>query len=206
MELKIEKLIIGPVETNAYVVVNEQKRVLIIDPSSGCEELLLLISEKQYIPEAIVLTHGHFDHVMGIPEMVDKFPDLPVYIHPNEKVMLTHPEMNGSPLIGMNWTYNGAVNDLKEGSVTIGSFDMQVIAVPGHSIYGCALLFDRHCVCGDILFAGSVGRSDLPGGNGPLLIKGIREKLLPLPEDTIVYPGHGGRTTIGREKRSNPYL
>jgi glyoxylase-like metal-dependent hydrolase (beta-lactamase superfamily II) len=88
----------------------------------------------------------------------------------------------------------------------IGGFDLTVFHIPGHTPGGCALLFENNCFSGDVLFAGSIGRSDLPGGNGPALIAGIKKKLFPLPDATIVYPGHGGKTTIAREKRSNPYL
>jgi glyoxylase-like metal-dependent hydrolase (beta-lactamase superfamily II) len=206
VDVNIEKVITGPIETNSYVVVNDKKKALIIDPSSGCDELISLINQKKYIPEAIIITHGHFDHHLGIGEILKAFPGVPIYINEKEQVMLRNADLNGSMMIGWKWEYKGPLNTLDEGDTTIGSFSMKVIAVPGHSPYGCAILIGKQCICGDILFAGSVGRSDLGGGNGPLLIQGIKEKLLTLADDTIVYPGHGGRTTIGREKRLNPYL
>jgi glyoxylase-like metal-dependent hydrolase (beta-lactamase superfamily II) len=206
MIITVERVITGPIETNTYIVINDKSHVLIVDPSSGCDELLSLIKRKNYLPEAVILTHGHFDHHIGLTEILNVFPDLTVYINLKEIFMVTNPEMNGSHMIGVNWKYTGKLCGLDEGHATIGSFEFDVIAVPGHSPNGCAFLFGNHCICGDILFAGSIGRSDLPGGDGELLVEGIKEKLLTLPDETIVCPGHGGRTTIGREKRLNPYL
>ncbi|MBN1604480.1 MAG: MBL fold metallo-hydrolase [Chitinispirillaceae bacterium] len=206
MDVFIEKFVTGPIETNSYMVTNSEKSVLIVDPSSGCEELISVVKKHQYIPEGIIITHGHFDHIIGIDEILKAFPGTAVYVHRKEQVMLRNADLNGSVMIGWRWEYKGPVSDLEEGDVRIGSFDLKVVAVPGHSPWGCALLFEKVCLCGDILFAGSVGRSDLSGGNGQLLVQGIKEKLLTLPDDTVVYPGHGGRTTIGREKRLNPYL
>lgn len=206
MEVTIEKVVTGPIETNSYLVVNNEKKSLIIDPSSGCEELISVIHQNHYIPEAIIITHGHFDHHLGINEVLKAFPGIPIYIHHKEQVMLRNADLNGSVMIGWRWEYKGPLNTLEEGDVHIGSFALKVIAVPGHSPWGCALLIGKHCLCGDILFAGSIGRSDLGGGDGELLVQGIKEKLMTLPDDTVIYPGHGGRTTIGREKRLNPYL
>ncbi len=206
MEVFIKKVVTGPIETNSYLVINNGKSVLIVDPSYGCEELISDVKQNHYIPDGIIITHGHFDHIMGIDEILKAFPGTAVYMHQKEQVMLRNADLNGSLMIGVRWEYKGAVQNLEEGDIRIGSFDLKVVAVPGHSPCGCAILFDKACLCGDILFAGSVGRSDLPGGNGQLLVQGIKEKLLPLPDDTVVYPGHGGRTTIGREKRLNPYL
>jgi glyoxylase-like metal-dependent hydrolase (beta-lactamase superfamily II) len=206
MSVNIERIVAGPIDTNAWIVYNDDKKCFIVDPSSGCEEILGFIKEKNLNPESIIITHSHFDHILGIPEIIKCYPDLKLYVHPKEALLLKRSDLNGSYMIGMDFTYDKPVIDLTEGPMTIGSFPLTVLVVPGHSPAGCAVLIDKYCICGDILFAGSIGRSDLPGGNGELLVKGIREKMLVLPDDTVVCSGHGGRTTIGREKKENPFL
>lgn len=206
MTVSVLKFVTGPIETNTYLVYNEEKRCFIVDPSSGCEKLLKVIRDESLIPESIILTHGHFDHMLGVPEVQKEFPNVLLYVHPSEKQMLQDPEYNGAVLIGSTFTYTGDTHDLVEGEMEIGSFKVQVIAVPGHSPWGIALYLEKYLFCGDILFAGSIGRSDFAGGNQALLVEGIKTKLLVLPDETIVCPGHMGRSTIGREKKSNPFL
>lgn len=206
MTLRVEKFITGPIETNTYLVIDDTKNGMIIDPSADCSELLDLIKGENVIPDSIVITHGHFDHWLGIEEVLSVYPQLKVYMNPDEVVMLRRPEFNGSYMIGAGFSYNGEISDITEDTKQIGAFPVRVFVIPGHSPAGVALLIDKYLLCGDILFAGSIGRSDLQGGNEISLIRGIREKLMCLPDDTVVCPGHGGRTTIAREKRSNPYL
>ena len=205
MEIEIARFVTGPIETNSYVISNA-KKACVIDPSSDCNAVLAHIDSAALIVEAIVLTHGHFDHVLGIPEILDRFPSAPVWIHPDDRPLLTKADYNGSFLIGRTYTYTGPLQELSEETQRIGSFECRVLHVPGHTPGGCALIFEGHCFSGDSLFAGSVGRSDFDYSDGPLLIKSIKEKLFNLPDTTIVYPGHGGRTTIGREKRLNPFV
>jgi glyoxylase-like metal-dependent hydrolase (beta-lactamase superfamily II) len=152
------------------------------------------------------LTHAHFDHVLGVPEILEEYPATPVWVHRGDRALIAKSESNGAFLIGQDFTYNGPLQDLTESTKRIGSFDCTVFHVPGHTPGGCALVFGAHCLSGDSLFAGSVGRTDFEYGDSELLLKNIKEKLLVLPEATVVYPGHGGRTTIGREKRLNPFL
>jgi glyoxylase-like metal-dependent hydrolase (beta-lactamase superfamily II) len=206
MSISVERFVTGPIETNTYVVIHSSRECLIIDPSSGLDEVLSLIRDEQLQPQAIVITHGHFDHIAGIPEILNDFPQLPVYIHPDERTMLTDPMHNMSFMIGEMFRYDGPISDLNEGPFSIGSITGTVYLVPGHSPGGCALLAGNYLLCGDILFAGSVGRTDFPGGNQELLISGIEKKLMVLDDETVVCPGHGGRSTIGRERRMNPYI
>ena len=207
MNITVELFVTGPIETNTYAVVDEDsKECLIVDPSSGLDEVFSLINEEKLKPTAIVITHGHFDHIGGIPELIARFPSLPVYIHPEEKNMLTDPMHNMSVMMGEYFSYNGPITDLNEGPVTIGRFTGTVFVIPGHSPAGCALLIDKYLLCGDILFAGSIGRTDFPGGDQEQLVDGIRKKLLSLSDETVVCPGHMGRSTIGRERRMNPFL
>jgi hydroxyacylglutathione hydrolase len=204
--ISITRFITGPIETNTYLVSNDGKRCVIVDPASGCDELLRKIVVEKLIAEAIVLTHSHFDHITGIPELTDALGDLPVYVHASEARFLADAELNGSLWFGERFTFAGRTKELDEGKQQIGSFVFDVLWVPGHTPGGCALCIGNNCLCGDALFAGSIGRSDLPGGDGPLLIASIKKKLCALPDATVVWPGHGGRTTIGREKKSNPFL
>lgn len=210
MKLAITRFVTGPLETNTYVVAAGQKPALVIDPSSNCNELIGHLKSNKATVEAILLTHGHFDHLLGITEIRDYAPGAQVWVHPAEKPLLTNAEFNGSFMIGMAFSYPGPTCDLAEGLCTVGAYSFDVLYTPGHSPGGVAFVFregkETHCVSGDSLFAGSIGRYDFPGSDGALLLKNIKEKLLALPDDTVVYPGHGGRTTIGRERRLNPFL
>lgn len=206
MSVTVERFITGPIETNSYCVINDTKACLIVDPSNGIDEILNLIREEDLTPEGILITHGHFDHIGGIPEVTGAFPDLKVYIHADERIMLTNPSHNLSVMLGEHFSYNGVIEDIREGALRIGSFAGKTFVIPGHSPAGCAFLFDNYLLCGDILFAGSIGRTDFPGGNHELLIDGIRKKLMVLDDSITVCPGHMGRTTIGRERRMNPFI
>lgn len=206
MECAIERFPTGPLETNTYVVSDRRDACLVVDPSSGCGGVLARIAKEGLRVEAICLTHGHFDHLLGIEEITDRYPEAGVWVHPDERPLLRNPDYNGAVMIGSDFAYTEPTNDLHEGTMTIGAFTFTVLHVPGHSPGGCALVFDGDCLSGDALFAGSIGRTDFPGCDGGLLVQGIREKLFALPDDTVVWPGHGGRTTIGREKRLNPFV
>lgn len=207
MKVSIKKFVLGPLATNAYVVQDKDlSSCLIVDPSSECDELISFISNECATPGGILLTHGHFDHMLGIEELQARFPETTVFVHPNDRPMLQDSERNGSLMIQTRFDYYGVTQDLVEGEMEIGGVSFQVLHLPGHSPGGCAFLFETDCVCGDAVFAGSIGRTDLPGGDGSALISAIREKILTLPESVVLYPGHGGRTTVGREKRMNPFL
>lgn len=204
--LTIHRFVTGPIETNTWLVCNQQRKCFVVDPSSGCDELLGKIGDDRLSVESIILTHSHFDHILGIPELLAVMPQLPVYIHPVEINNLADEHRNGSVWFGRPFALSKPALPLSPGRQWIGSFEMEVIHVPGHTPGGCALVLDGYCFCGDALFAGSIGRSDLPGGNGPELLLAIKSGLCTLPDETVVCPGHGGRTTIGREKQSNPFL
>ncbi len=206
MPIEIKPFVTGPIETNTYVVWNEKKQCCVVDPSGGCKAVLKFIEDQSLVPGAIILTHGHFDHCIGIPEILAGFPEIPVWVHPQDADFLKRADYNGSFMVGLDFAYTGPLNYLTEGKMRIGGMECTVFHVPGHTPGGCALVFENHCLSGDSLFAGSVGRSDWEYGDGDLLIRAIKEKLVPLPEATVVHPGHMGRTTIGREKRMNPFL
>lgn len=211
MGISVRTFVTGPLETNTYVI-SKAPSCIVVDPSEGCDDPLRMIHREKMSVVAVLLTHCHFDHVLGIAEILAEYPAAAVWAHAAERSLLTNAEYNGSLLIGRPFVYNGPLSELSEGPRTIQGFSFDVLHVPGHSPGGCAFVFKNgeaaaaHCFSGDALFAGSIGRYDFPLSDGPLLIKSITEKLLTLPDDTIVHPGHGGRTTIGREKRMNPFL
>jgi hydroxyacylglutathione hydrolase len=206
MTITVERFVTGPIETNTYVVVNQLHECLIVDPSSECDEVIAFLMKERLEPNSIIITHGHFDHIIGIPEIIAHFPSAVTYIHPAERSSLTNPRHNMSIMLGLSFSYNGPVRDLTEGQFTVGNLSGQVYVIPGHSPGGCALHIDNYLFCGDILFPNGIGRTDFPGGDQTSLVAGIRSKLMQLADETIVCPGHGGRTTIGRERRLNHYL
>jgi glyoxylase-like metal-dependent hydrolase (beta-lactamase superfamily II) len=202
-----KKFVTGPIETNTYVIPNvDGGTCLIIDPAEGCGEVIAYLRKESLRPVAILLTHGHFDHIMGVSEIVDEYKDAQVYIHDNDKDKLASPTRNGSLLVGKEFTLTEKISPLTEGMTVIDGFEFKTLHVPGHTQGGCAFVFVDICFCGDTIFAGSIGRTDLPGGNFDQIISSIREKILTLPQETILCPGHGGRTSVDREMRMNPYL
>ncbi|MBD3321038.1 MAG: MBL fold metallo-hydrolase [Chitinivibrionales bacterium] len=206
MPITIKRFVAGPVETNCFVVFNGKPACCVVDPSSGCDEILAYIRGESLNVSAILLTHAHFDHCMGIEEIKEQFPDATVWVHPDEIRLLTTPHYNGSPMVGVHYSYTGPVRELHEGELVFDDITLTVLPVPGHSPGGCAFVLEDYCLPGDALFAGSIGRTDFTGGNFEQLITNIKTRLFALPDETIVFPGHGNRTTIGREKHRNPFL
>ncbi|ERP31619.1 MBL fold metallo-hydrolase [Chitinivibrio alkaliphilus] len=202
----IEKWSLGPLGTMGYVYHNG-KRGLIIDPSLHPQEMLAFIEASRITVEAILLTHGHFDHYLGIFEVHDALGPLPVYIHPQGRQLLQNPIMSGAEMVGEDLAYRGETVPVAEGPFSVGDFSFEVFHIPGHSPGGVAYYAPPYLFTGDILFCGAVGRTDFRGyGDHEALISGIRKKLLSLPDDTIILPGHGGGSSIGTEKANNPFL
>ncbi|MBS1261312.1 MAG: hypothetical protein MAG453_00633 [Calditrichaeota bacterium] len=205
--MDIVTLSVGDLETNGYLV-RDGDHAVVIDPGAEPERFVAGLEQWRCEPAAILLTHGHGDHIGAVAEMRERYPDAPVICHPADAPMLTDPELN----LGLHFAVPlsvGAPDRLIEDGDTVafGALKLRVIHIPGHTPGHVVFLHDGgHVFAGDTLFAGSIGRWDFPGGDGRALIDGIREKLLPLPDDTRVYPGHGPATTIGVEKRINPYL
>ncbi|MFW6220943.1 MAG: MBL fold metallo-hydrolase [Fibrobacterota bacterium] len=206
MGVMIDRFDVGPLQTNAFVVSDEEKNALIIDAPPQSAKIIDFLKLHRLNPIAILLTHAHFDHCMGITEIHEAFGTVPVYIQPNEKILLRNPDYNGSVMLGFSFVYHGATEDLKQGETSVGEFSFMVLEVYGHSPGGCAFLFENSCIVGDTLFAGSVGRTDFPGCDGTALLKNISEKIFTLPGNTIIYPGHGKSTTVEKEKKSNPFF
>ncbi len=207
--MKIEVFSIGIMAANSYLVSNEEtKEALFIDLGDCPDSLVDHIREEQLTIRAILLTHAHFDHIMGIKKFEETFP-VPVYVEAEDLPMMEDPVLNESTsYMAGGYSYEGAT-PVKDGDVLslIGQ-DFLVLHTPGHSPGSCCYYVAEEGVLfsGDTLFAESVGRSDFAGGDEQALLTGIREKLLTLPEETHVYPGHMGETTIGHEKQYNPFV
>ena len=206
MSYTIERYSAGPLDTNGYLII-EGDQCLIVDPSLNPHSLIFDIKEQMLTPVAIVLTHGHFDHFLGIYEIWETFDkEFPLYLHPDEKELISTKSWNGCDMIGDDRSYTGEFIPLEEGPIVIGPFTLEVYHTPGHTPGGVCLYDGLNCLTGDTLFAGSVGRSDWGYSDGKLLVKMIHEKLFTLPDSTIIWPGHAMRSTIGREKKFNPFI
>lgn len=206
--MRVEKFVTGIISTNCYLAVNEESNhAVIIDPAACPPSLLRYLAEEEIVLDAVLLTHAHFDHIMGIDGILEKY-QVPVYVHENDLEMLEDPQWNQSSVYTAGYTYSGA-ETVRDGQVlSLAGMCFQVIHTPGHTPGGCCYYVEDADVLfsGDTLFQASVGRTDFPGSSMSALIRGIREKLMVLPDNTLVYPGHMGETTIGYEKQNNPFL
>jgi len=210
--IHIKAFTFSPISENTYVLYNDEGKAIIIDP--GCyfpaeqETLKNFLADTGLTPVQLLNTHCHLDHVFG-NKWVHETYGLELYIHPNEAQML---EL--APVSGERWglpfqNYNGPIHFLNDGDkVLFGDTALDVILTPGHSPGSICFYLPSQgdLIGGDVLFRGSIGRTDLPGGDSETLLTSIREKLWVLPDETVVYSGHGIKTTIGYEKRNNPFL
>lgn len=206
--MKIEQYCVGQVATNCYFAVNgETKEMVIVDPGDSAQMLAEKIRQQGLKPKAVLLTHGHFDHAMAAGKLAEMF-GIKIYAHEAEKETLKNPHKNVSTMIGKSEAYHADVF-AKDGEVlNLAGMELKVLHTPGHTEGGCCYYLEKEKVLfsGDTLFCQSVGRTDFPGGSMSGIVRSIREKLLALPDDVSVYPGHMDITTIGRERASNPFL
>ena len=194
---------VGHLETNCYILAEDSNSpAIIIDPGSDAPKIKAFLEKNKLTPALIINTHGHFDHIACDNEF-----DVPIYVHQLDIPLLTDPARNLSSLFLISYSVKGRVRpvDDKE-KIELGNIVLEVIHTPGHTPGGISLRCGDMLFSGDTLFLEGVGRTDLPGGSTEALVKSIREKLFVLSDDVRVFPGHGPETTIGFEKRYNPFL
>ncbi|MBU4046911.1 MBL fold metallo-hydrolase [bacterium] len=205
----LKRLVVGVLETNCYLIsCKKTKKAAVIDPGGEDEvDLILnLLQKNNFDLKYIINTHGHIDHIAGNKTLKAKTEAL-LLIHRLDADMLVNTNKNFSSLMGKEICSPPADKLLEEGGeISLGTLNLIVIHTPGHTLGGISLVSNNIVFTGDTLFAGGIGRTDLPGGSYQDLIKSIKEKLLILGDDKIIYPGHGPDSTIGEERRTNPYL
>lgn len=203
----LKTLAIGELGTNCYIIGCEETKVgAIIDPGAKGDYLVRVIQSMDLKIEYIINTHGHIDHI-GANNIVKEATGAKLLIHHLDAPMLTDSTMNLASFLGVNALLSKPDQILENGDIIkVGKLELEVIHTPGHTLGGICLKVGQEIFTGDTLFAGSVGRTDLPGGNSSTLIQSIEEKLMVFDDKITIYPGHGPSSTIGDERRSNPFL
>ncbi|WP_290138632.1 MBL fold metallo-hydrolase [uncultured Dubosiella sp.] len=194
---------LGPVEANCYVVVKDH-HALVIDPGDDFSALKRLLTEEEATLDAILLTHAHFDHIGGLDGLIEEY-GVDVYMNPKEFDFLDDMRLNGSAYFYAKVKSHAVPKAVHDGMQKIGAFEVEAKTLPGHSVGSTIYRIEDALFTGDVLFQGSVGRVDLPTGSERDMLASI-QYLKTLPQDLVVYPGHGPATTIGQELRWNPYF
>lgn len=209
MKIAVHRIVTGPLQENAYIV-QKERNALIIDPGADADKIIQKINDLDVVPRAVLLTHTHFDHIGALDTIRNTY-HIPAYVNQLEEEWLIDPNLNLSA--AMNPNGQNVICEPAEFSLDVdyctrrlGDIEFKVLPTPGHSIGSMSFYFD-HCIfVGDVLFHHSIGSTQFPTGNMEQLEHTIKEQLYTLPDDTIVYPGHGQHTTIGEEKKHNPYI
>ncbi len=198
----------GPLAVNSYVVTDEKTRkTFIVDPGGHNHNMVNYIKEDSLEVEYIILTHGHGDHLGGVPDLMEVFPAAKLVAGIHDKELLADPNLNMSNMVQgypVSLTADRFVEDGE--TLNVGDLELRFLHTPGHTPGGICILVENFLFSGDTLFEQSIGRTDFPGSSYQAIVKAIREKLFVLPEETTVLPGHMGSTTIGFEKENNPFV
>ena len=206
--MRIERFSVGILGTNCYLVINEEtKETVVVDPGGYSKRLAEFIKEEELRPAAILLTHGHFDHIMGIDSFLSDY-RVPVYVHEDDADAMTDARLNQSKTYTKGYTFQDAEYIKDKDSLELAGFTFEVIHTTCHTM-GCCCYYipaEHALFSGDTLFQNSVGRTDFENSSTNALLRSIKERLFVLPEETHVYPGQSGETMIGYEKTHNPYV
>lgn len=195
----------GLLASNCYIL-GDEKKCVVIDPGVEANKIMETVNENKLKVKYIILTHAHYDHIAHM-ESLKEITGADILVHEEDNIALTDGRLNGSMLFGSSIKYMKADKTLKDGDkLSVGNLTLDIIHTPGHSPGGICILCNDMLFSGDTLFYGSVGRSDLGRGDHNALINAIKEKLLVLPDETTVYPGHGAKTSIGYERNNNPFI
>lgn len=211
-DIHVETIVSQPYDENSYVVYRSGRQdCLVFDPGFEPNKIISYVTEHSLEPAAFAITHGHSDHIAGNQALKERWPDCPLVIGAGDAPKLSNPRLNLSAMLGIGLTSPKADRLLRDGDVfRAAGFEFDVYEIPGHSSGHVVFIAGSEsppvAFVGDVLFAGSVGRTDFPDGNFGTLVRGIHEKLFMLADNTLVYPGHGSGTTIGEEKRTNPFV
>ncbi|SMP49358.1 MBL fold metallo-hydrolase [Anoxynatronum buryatiense] len=203
---KVKKLVTGPLQVNTYILgETESKEAMVIDPGGNAGGVIQVLEQQGWTLKLIVLTHGHGDHIGAVAELQNRT-GVSMVIHEEDVAMLTDSKRNFTSMMGtgIEITPDGTLEDGDE--ILLGDQSVLVISTPGHTQGGICLKADNLLFTGDTLFMMSIGRTDLEGGNHRQLIRSIKDRLMVLEDDVVVYPGHGPESTIGEERTKNPYL
>ena len=206
--LRVKCVPVGALLSNSYIVFDPESRIgIIIDAGDESEKIIRAVREVQVEIEGIYATHGHFDHVLAVRELKEEL-GCKFYIHRGDEEILSRAVSEAREVLGVERLAPPRPDKyIEEGDrITLGTEEIKVIHAPGHTPGSVCYLFDRGIFTGDLLFAGSIGRTDLLGGDLKTLVKTIKEKIFKLPDDYVIYPGHGPSSTIGAEKAHNPYV
>ncbi len=208
INFRMKALVLGMVQTNCYIISNgDTKEAIVIDPADNADKIEQYLKANDLVCGDILLTHGHFDHIMAAKELSQQL-HAKIYACAAEAELLFRPELNASSQIGRECSVIADIWLQDEQELKLAGFTIKVIHTPGHTAGGVCYYFTGQGILlsGDTLFCESIGRSDLPTGNGSLLVASIQSKLMPLEDTVKVFPGHGSSTTIGYEREHNLYL